>query len=84
MVTAMCGVQLKDRKRSKDLMLMLGLNETISQLAMANNVCWYAHVLRRDDGHVLRTLDLRLKVKERNKGRKHGRSRQRKKVRRLV
>ena len=37
MVRAMCGVQLKDRKRSKDLMLMLGLNETIDQLAMANS-----------------------------------------------
>ena len=35
---AMCGVQLKDRKRSIDLMFMLGLNETIDQLAMANNV----------------------------------------------
>ena len=28
-VRAMCGVQLKDRKRSRDIMLMLGLNETI-------------------------------------------------------
>ena len=32
----MCGVQLNDRKRSKDL--MLGLKETIDQLAMANSV----------------------------------------------
>ena len=30
----MCGEQLKDRKRSTDLMLMLGLNEIIDQLAM--------------------------------------------------
>ena len=29
MVRAMCGVQLKDRKRSMDLVFMLGLNETI-------------------------------------------------------
>ena len=29
MVIAMCGVQLKDRKRAKDLMLMLGLSGTI-------------------------------------------------------
>ena len=29
MVRAMCGVQLKDRKRSTDLMFMLGLNETV-------------------------------------------------------
>ena len=32
MVRAMCGVQLKDRKRSTDLMLTLGLNETIDNL----------------------------------------------------
>ena len=36
MVRAMCGVQLEDRKRSTDLMIMLGLNETADQLAMAN------------------------------------------------
>ena len=29
MVRAMCGVQLNDSKSSTDLMLMLGLNETI-------------------------------------------------------
>ena len=29
MVRAMCEVQLKDRKRTKDLMLMLGLNESV-------------------------------------------------------
>ena len=32
---------------------MLSLNETLDQLAMANSVCWYGHVLRREDGHVL-------------------------------
>ena len=59
MVRAMCGVQLNDRKRSTDLMFMLGLSETIDQLAMANCVRWYGHVLRREDGHVLRrALDL--------------------------
>ena len=47
MVRAMCGVQFKDRKRSTDLMLMLGFKETIDQLAMANSVRWYGHVLRR-------------------------------------
>ena len=50
----MCRVQLKDRKRSTDLMIMLGLRETIDQLAMANSVHWYDHVLRREDGHILR------------------------------
>ena len=54
MVRAMCGVQLKDRKRSSDLMFMLDLNEAIDQLAMVNSVCWYGHVLRREDSHVLR------------------------------
>ena len=54
MVRAMCGVQLKDRKISMDLMFMLGLKETIDQLAMAISVCWYGHVVRRKDGHVLR------------------------------
>ena len=54
MVRVMCGVQLKDRKRYTDLMFMLGLNETMDQLAMANSVCWYGRVLRREDGHVLR------------------------------
>ena len=54
MVRAMCGVQLKDRKRSTDLMFMLGMCEAIDQLAMANSVRWYGHVLRREDGHVLR------------------------------
>ena len=35
-------------------LLMLGLNETTDQFAMANSVRWYGHVLRREDGHVVR------------------------------
>ena len=59
----MCGVQLKGRKRSTDL--MLGLNETIHQLAMADSVRWYGHVLRREDGHVLRrALDFKVEGKK--------------------
>ena len=53
MVRAMCGVQLKDRKRSIEL-FMLGLKETIDQLTMANCVHWYRLVLRRVDCHILR------------------------------
>ena len=69
MVRAMCGVQLKDGKGSTDLVLMLGLNETIDQLAMANSVCWYGYVLRREDGHVLRrALDFEVEGQKR-KGR---------------
>ena len=54
MVRAMCGVQLKDRNGSTDLMFMLCLNETMNLLAMANSVRRYGHVLRREDGHVWR------------------------------
>ena len=50
MVRTMCGIQLKDRKQSTDLMFMLGLNETMHQLAVTNSVRWYGHVLMR---HVL-------------------------------
>ena len=38
MVRAMCGVQLKDRKRSTDLLFMLGLNETIDQFWLCQTV----------------------------------------------
>ena len=69
MVKAMLGVQPKDRKRSTDLMFMLGLNETIDQLAMANSDQWYGHVLRREEGHVLRrALDYEIED-QRKKGR---------------
>ena len=48
----MCGMQLKDSKRSMDLMFMLGFSEAMGQLVMVNSVCWYGHMLRREDGHV--------------------------------
>ena len=50
----MCGIQSTDRQKVMDLTLMLGLNETIDQLAMANSVRWHSHGLRREDVHVLR------------------------------
>ena len=38
---------------------MLGLNESMDQLAMASSVRWYGRVLRREDCHVLRrALDI--------------------------
>ena len=54
--TAICGVQLKNRRNANDLILMIRLNETIEQSAMANNVHWHNHVLGKedDDDHVLR------------------------------
>ena len=41
-----------------DFMFVLGFNDTMDQLALANSVRRYGHVLRREDGHVLgRALD---------------------------
>ena len=54
MVRAMCGAKLMEKKRREDLMEMLGLKETVVQMAKVNGVRWYGHVLRRDDGRVLR------------------------------
>ena len=47
------GYSSKIEKDILDLILVFGLNENIDQLAMANSVCWYGHVLRREDSHVL-------------------------------
>ena len=49
-MTSMCGVQLK--YRAKDVMLMVGLNETRHPLSIANIVHLRAHVLRRKVVHV--------------------------------
>ena len=69
MVRAMCGVHPKDSKRFTDLMRMLGLCETLVQLAMANSVRWYEHLLRREDSHVLiRAMDFEVEDR-RKKGR---------------
>ena len=42
---------------------MLGLKETIDRLATANGIRWYGHVLRRNDGSVLRVA-LNLEVSD--------------------
>ena len=53
-----CRVQLRYMKRAMDLMLILGFDVTINHLARANIVHWYGHVLKMEDGHVLRSFDL--------------------------
>ena len=64
MVRAMCGAKRMKKRRTEDLMEMLGLKETVVQMAKANGVRWYGHVLRRDDGHVLRkALEFEVKGK---------------------
>ena len=67
MVRAMCGQKVVDRKTTEEQMDMLGLKETIDQLATANGVRWYGHVLRRDDDSVLRVA-LNLEVSGKRKG----------------
>ena len=66
MVRAMCAAKLMEKKRTEDQMEMLGLKETMVQMAKANGVRWYRHVLRRDDGHVLRKV-LEFEVKGKRK-----------------
>ena len=45
MVRAMCDAKLMEKKRTEDLMEMLGLNKTVVQMAKANGVRWYKHVV---------------------------------------
>ena len=71
MVREMCGVQFIVRKRDlmEDLIFTFGLNETFGQMAMVSSVCWYGHVLRREDSDVLiRALDFVVES-QRKKGR---------------
>ena len=56
MVRAICGIQLKDRKRAKDLILMMDLNETIDQLALTNSFLCHGHVLRIEDDYVFKRV----------------------------
>ena len=42
---AMCVAKLMEKKRTEDLMEMFGLKETVVQMAKANGVRWYGHVL---------------------------------------
>ena len=42
---------------------MLGLNETVNQLAIANSVRWSCDE-EREDGHILRALDFEVQKKK--------------------
>ena len=66
MVRAMYGQKVVDRKTTEEQMDMLGLKETIDQLATVNGVRWYGHVLRRDDDSALRVA-LNLEVSGKRK-----------------
>ena len=64
MVRTMCGAKLIEKKRTEDLKEISGLKETVVQMAKANGVRWYRHVLSCDDGHVLgKVLEFEVKGK---------------------
>ena len=64
MAKTMCGIELVDKKMSRDVMQMVELEETIDQLAKANSVCWHLHVFRKDKSNHLRiALDFRVRNK---------------------
>ena len=50
----MSGQKVVDRKTTKEQIDLLGLKETIGQLATVNEVRWYGHVLSRNDNSILR------------------------------
>ena len=54
LIRAMGGVQFNESRGVRNMMQMMNVNEAIDQLAMADKVHWYRHVLKREDGHVLR------------------------------
>ena len=56
MMRAMCGVKLNKKRRSQELMSLLNLKDTLNGLARASGVRWHGHVLRRDNGHVMRRV----------------------------
>ena len=59
------------------------MKETVVQMAKVNGVRWYRHVLRRNDGHVLRKV-LEFEVKGKRKRERRGRCMWRRKARVLV
>ena len=56
MMRAMCKVKVIENRTSKELMSLLSLKNTLDRLARASQVRWYGHVLKRDNGDVLRRL----------------------------
>ena len=49
MVRMMCGVRLRDRKSSRELMSMVGMKEDIAVVVKKSRLRWYGHVLRRSE-----------------------------------
>ena len=53
MIWAMCGVKLLDRRNSKELMDMLGIEEFSDRMAKASCMRWYGLILRKEDENVI-------------------------------
>ena len=51
---AMCEVKIIEKRRSQELMSLLGLKNTVDGLVRASGVQWYGHVLQRNNDDVLR------------------------------
>ena len=68
MMRAMCRVKIFEKRRSQELMSLLGLKDTLDGLARATGVRWYGHFLGRDNGDVLRRA-LDFEVAGRGRGR---------------
>ena len=54
MMRAMCVVKMIEKRRSQEHTSLLGLQDTLDGLARASGVRWYRHVMRRNNGDVLR------------------------------
>ena len=54
MMRAMCGVKIIEKRKSQGLMSLLGLKDTLDGLARESGVRWCGHILKRDNGDVLR------------------------------
>ena len=47
MMRALCAVTMMEKRRSQELMSLLGLKYTLDKLARASGVQWYGHVLKK-------------------------------------
>ena len=54
MMRAMCKVKVIEKRTNQELMSLLSLKDTLDRLVRASQVRWYGHVLKRDNGDVLR------------------------------
>ena len=66
MMRAMCKVRVIEKRTSQKLMSLLSLKDTLDGLARASQVQWYGHVLRSNNGDLLRRpLDFEVAEKKR-------------------